>query len=86
MNLEVGKKYKTKEFYGLTHAKDLLGTSYEEGEITVVVEMIDLDGDYCLTILDDGKRIINEGSGEFFCTNDELIEHNGSTFTEVKDD
>ena len=84
MNLKVGKKYKTKDFYKLTDAYALVGTLYEEDEITVVVDKLDSDGDYCLTILDDGKRIINEGTGEFFYTNDYIIKKRGSKFTEVE--
>jgi len=84
MNLKVGKKYKTKDFYKLTDAYALVGTLYEEDEITVVVDKLDSDGDYCLTILDDGRRIINECGGEFFYTNDRLIELGGAKFTEVK--
>ena len=82
--LKVGNKYKTKEFYNLTYASSLVGTPYTEDEITVVVEEIDLDGDYCLTILDNGRRIINEGSGEFFYANDRLIKARSAEFTEVK--
>ena len=84
MDLKAGKKYKTKEFFELTRAMYLIGTPYEKAEITVVVEQIDLDGDYCLTILDDGRRIINEGSEEFFYTNDRVIKAGGAKFTEVK--
>ena len=84
--LKLNNKYTTKDFFGLTTAHSLLGTPYKEDEITVVVEEIDLDGDYCLTILDDGRRIINEGSGEFFYTNDTLIKAHGAKFTEVKND
>jgi len=86
MNLKVGKKYKTKDFFGSTEALELLGTPYSEDEITVVVEKIDLDGDYCMTISDEGKRIVNEGSGEFFYTNDAIIKSRSSKFTEVEDD
>ena len=84
--LKVGKKYITKDFYYLTTARCLQGTPYEKDEITVVIEEIDLDGAYCLTILADGKRIINKGSGEFFYTNDRLIKARGAKFTEVEDD
>ena len=86
MNLEVGKRYKTKKFYELTHATDLLGTSYEKGKITVVVEAINREGYYCMTILDGSKRIINTFNDGFFYVSDELIKECGIKFTEVEDD
>ena len=86
MNLKVGKKYTTKDFYALTHAKVLLGTPYEKDEITVVVEEIDLDGDYCMTIVDGDRYVINDNTGSFFYTNDEFISLSSTKFTEVKDD
>ena len=84
MSLKVGKKYKTKEFHKLTNARCLVDTPYEKDEITVVVERVDTDGDYCLTILDDGERVINEGTGEYFFTNDILIRRINAKFTEIK--
>jgi len=84
MNLQIGKQYKIKNFYEATGARVLENTKYEIDEVTVLVERIDTDNDYCLVIIDGDKTITNPnglGKRNFFVGASH--EEWGIEFTEV---